>query len=227
MVQFGSRPEALYAALIGDVVRSRASGNRGRLQRRLLEEIERLNSSLEDRLARPLALTAGDEIQGLFRCPSGAVTAVVGLSEAIFPESLVFGLGYGGLSTDLYEDVARIDGPCFHRAREALREAGSERWLTARGLAGMNDSVLTSLFTLMQAVRRRWTDKQLEYVRAARRAPQKEVARDFGVSPSTVSESLKAAGFKAVREGEETATGLLAGFGLASESNLSSVEKPK
>jgi hypothetical protein len=226
MVRFGSSTEVRYGALIGDVVQSRASPDRGNLQRRVLQEIEKLSASLEDALPLPLGLTSGDEIQGLFREPAEAVTVAVALTEAILPERWVFGLGYGTLSTDLYDNVARIDGPCFHRAREALRRTRAGGWLTALGFGEPEDRAVSSLFTLMDAVRGRWTEKQLGYVRAARWWPQKDVARDFGVSPSTVSESLKAASFAAVQEGERAARQLLARFGSDGESRACSGKEP-
>lgn len=227
MARFGSSTEVRYGALIGDVVESRASPDRRDLQRQLLQGLEELNAHFEDALARPLGLTSGDEIQGLFREPAEAVTVVVALTEAILPERWVFGLGYGSLSTDLYDNVARIDGPCFHRAREALRRTRAGGWLTALGFGEPEDGAVSSLFTLMDAVRGRWTEKQLGYVRAARWRPQKDVARDFGVTPSTVSESLKAASFAAVQEGERAARQLLARFGSDGESRAYSGKEPK
>lgn len=227
MAVFGSEAEPGFAALIGDVVSSRTSPDRSRLQRRLLQEMEELNDRIGPGLASPLALTGGDEVQGLLARPEDAVEIVVGLSEAIFPERLVFGLGYGALSTEIYPDVARIDGPCFHRARSGLGELGDDGWLTARGFDPAEDRAVTALFALMGAIRARWTEKQLAYARAARRRPQKKVAEEFGVSPSTVSESLKASSFVIVRVGEEAARELLRQFGHTAESEGRSAEEPK
>lgn len=227
MPRFGNDPEASYTALIGDLVESRNAPARGDLQRRLLGELERLNLDVKGSLTRPLSLTAGDEVQGLFSHPEGVVPVVVALSDVVAPERWSFGVGHGDLTTDLHEDVARIDGPCFHRAREALERAGADRWLAALGFGATEDAVLTALFTLMNAVRGRWTDKQLDYIRAARRKPQKEVARDFGVSPSTVSESLKSASFTAVLDAERAVMQLLEHFGLRGECTANSGGEPK
>ena len=227
MGEFGLGAEVSYVALIGDVVGSRRSPDRRALQRRLRLGIEGINTRMGGRLSSPLALYGGDEVQGLLARPEGCVEIVVELSETIFPERLVFGLGYGTVSTELSPEVAQIDGPCFHRARSALEDVRGETWLKASGFGATTDTALTALFGLMAAIRSRWTEKQQIYVRAARRTSQKLVAEELGVSPSTVSESLRASSFAAVREGEQAARVLLAQFGPEDESAVDSGEQPK
>ena len=56
-----------------------------------------------------------------------AIDVVVALSDAIAPEEMIFGVGFGPLSTRIDPDVARMDGPCLHRAREALDEVNGDR----------------------------------------------------------------------------------------------------
>jgi hypothetical protein len=54
---------------------------------------------------------------------------------------------------------------------------------------------------------------------------RKDVAARFGVSPSVVSESLKAAAFDAVREGEEALVTMLSEFGSKAEFKSDSAAK--
>jgi hypothetical protein len=224
MVEFGSGAEQEYVAVIGDVVGSRNTPNREALQHSLVHELDALNGRFREALVSPLALFKGDEVQALIGKASVTVDLVVGLSEAIFPERLSFGLGYGELSTKIDQDVARTDGPCFHRARSALEAAKTDDWLIARGFGPVEDSVLTALFSLMGSIRERWTKKQLAYARAARTMSQKGVAAEFGVVPSTVSQSLKAALFTQVLRGEDAARGLLGQFGRKAESSPNSTK---
>jgi hypothetical protein len=201
-------------ALIGDIVASREIEDRAGFQRRLKGVLDEVNRHLgPERLVAPLALTAGDEFQGLFRRPEAVVPATAALDDGLRPARIVFGVGWGGLSTEASERVAEMDGVCFHRARAALAEAArGDLWAAARGFGGTEDRVLSALFRLLGVVRARWTEKQAGYVAAARTQIQKEVAERFGVSPSVVSESLKAAAFDAVREGEDVLAAYLAGF---------------
>lgn len=227
MDDFGKNGE-IYLALIGDVVGSRQVTERAELQRDLERATGRVNKALAPALAAPLTLTAGDEIQGLFRDPAGVVDAVIEVADMVFPARLIHGLGLGPLETDLGPDPALLDGPCFHRAREALEEArGDGSWLVARGLREPGDVVVSALFRLLGELRSRWTAIQAEHVRHARARPQKEVAERLRKAESTVSESLKAAGFQAILAGEDALRAALAEFGHRNEEELTSSSKAK
>ena len=206
----------MFVALIGDIVGSRRLEGRQAVQTQVEQSLARLTDELAaSHLVAPLVLTAGDEIQGLFREPPAVLPVVLGLSEALHPVRMAFGLGLGTLTTwgGVGEgvNVARMDGPCFHRARDALTVAKKERrWLSASGFGENSDVVLSALFLLMGTIRFGWTRRQALFVREARGALQKDVAAKLQVSPSVVSESLKAAGFSSLLEGEEAVRRLLA-----------------
>ena len=222
MSRFGHKDE-VFVALIGDVVQSRRHEDRAHLQRDLNDALERANERSRRALAAPLTLTAGDEIQGLFNQPSAVVDVVVEIADAVSPARLVYGLGFGTLETDLGPDPALLDGPCFHLAREALAEArGQGSWLVSRGQGDPKDLVTSALFRLLGELRSRWTEIQAEHVAQARGRPQKEVAQRLGKAESTISESLKAAGFQAVLAGEEALRIVLDNFGIKPESTSTS-----
>ncbi|MBP7149064.1 MAG: hypothetical protein KBD01_16165 [Acidobacteria bacterium] len=229
MKKFGEKAELLYAALIGDLVRSREAPDRADLQRRFREAVAALNAGpSRAALAAPLSITAGDEVQGLLREPAAAVEIVRRLGEAVRPSQIAFGLGWGPVSTDIVARSTEIDGPCFHRAREALGVAAKRGdWLSASGFGEPTDTVLTALYDLMGAIVSRWTDTQARYAAAARDALQKDVAEQFGVSPSVVSESLKSAALDAILSGEAAARSLLSQFGKRGEHAPASADKPK
>jgi hypothetical protein len=221
MLEFGSGGEAHHAVLTGDVVASRsaAGDQRAQLQEVLLEVLGELNEELGEALERPLVLTAGDEIQGLFRAPSRIVEATRVLSDRLYGigepgREIVFGVGWGELSTGLREELAAVehlDGPCFHSARASLERAKKgKRWVVLDGFGEVESGVLSSLFELMGAIRSGWTSKQSFYIQELRtRGRRIDVARGLGVSPSVVTESLQSARFTAVERGEEAARELL------------------
>ena len=202
--------KAQYFALIGDIVSSRDLAGRAEVQRRLQEELAALNESLADAFAAPLRLTSGDEVQGLFARPQPVIDVLIRTADAIHPATLVWGLGFGPLSTALVDDVAMLDGPCFHLAREALQVASREnRWIAAAGLPQPQGDILSALMTAVAAIRADWTDTRARYVREARHKPQKEVALEFDVNESTVSRALAGAHFGAVVGAEGAARELL------------------
>lgn len=209
-------PTAAHYALIGDVVGSRELDARAEVQRKLADLLESLNDRLWKGggegapLAAPIKLTAGDEMQALLRVPGSAVEIVVSLADALYPVEVVWGLGMGSISTDLVEDVALVDGPCFHHAREGVEDAADRgAWLEARGFPVPFSESLSALFRLMGAVRSRWKPAQVRYMRSARDRQQTEVAEEHGVDESTVSKALQAARFRDVEAGEEAARRML------------------
>lgn len=225
-------PETRYLALIGDVVASREMGaeHRAETQRGLRKILGLLNGSAGApaiaNFAAPLTLTAGDEVQALLRAPADAVAVVQRLTDHAwgsreFPQ-LVFGLGYGALATGPPEEApeqppnpALLDGPCFHRARRALDAAsGAKAWARFDAEAVSCAGPLNALFDLMGAVRSGWARRQAHYAHQMRVLEnQKAVANEWKVSPSVVSESLKAAHYKAVLAGEDAARALLRELG--------------
>ncbi|NOT32238.1 MAG: hypothetical protein HOP15_17470 [Planctomycetes bacterium] len=226
--------KSVYIALTGDLVASKAMDpeERAELQRHVLVKLKERNRALDgDSLAAPLTLTAGDEIQGLFRHSDRLVETIQELTDYLFGvvpmgetgwrhfPYLVFGVGRGHLTTDSIpaapkqaSNPALLDGPAFHRARAALETAQRTRtWASFQGFGTPEDDVLSALFSLMGAVRSRWGPEQgATSYRVRRHELQKSLAKERGVSGSVVSESLSAAHHKTLLAGEEAARKLLA-----------------
>lgn len=209
--------EGLYVAVIGDIRSSRNHGDRGKLQQRFADAIEaaadRRKRSSE--VASPAAgptITTGDEFQVLFQASAGVAPFLVDVTELMFPVRLRFGLGLGSLETPLREEAVGMDGPCFHEARSALERADEEdAWVRVAGFGGRFDPSLDAVFDLVAAVRDDWTDRQREFATAYRElGVQQAVADRFGVSKSTVSESLASAHVHEVHAAEAAIADLLA-----------------
>jgi hypothetical protein len=211
MTQIGSiTPSLSYLALMGDLVGSREVPDRAGLQRRLTELLSDLNERYRPWLEAPLRVVRGDEFQGLFRAPHLLIPVITTIEDRMHPVRVTFGAGWGALSTDPGSDVGALDGPAFHRCRDALEEARRQgEWARTRGLGTSLDALVTAHLSLLAAVRSRWTDTQRGYVRAARSSLQREVAEAYGVSESTVSKSLSAARFPVVLAGEHALTNFL------------------
>lgn len=199
-----------YFAIIGDLVRSRKMADRAAVQVRFRRAVEEVNVIAGDHLAVPLKVTAGDEVQGITDHPETLVDVMVALSDALVPESLAWGWGYGELTTDLADDVSLLDGPCLHSARQAV-EAAKKRssWLEISGIPEPSGQVLSALMNLIGSIRSGWTERQAEVVRASRGRLQIETAERLGVDPSTVSRTLSAAHASRVLAGEDAARALL------------------
>lgn len=227
MSSIGKKGELRYAALIGDIVASRSVPDRAALQERLHGALESLNRDTPgEHLAAPIAFTAGDEFQALLHQPQAAVEIIRRLADDLYPVRFHFGLGFGALTTKLRQEVGTLDGPCFHAARAAIERGGpQDRWVSVEGFGDAPSRAAEAIFRLIDAIRSGWTEKQTRHARHARELPQKEIAALLDVSPSVVSESLKAARFEAVREGEEAVRLLLLPFGRKADAEAGSARK--
>lgn len=200
----------IYFALTGDIASSRELADRAAVQQEIRSMLETSSSELDTALAAPLQLIRGDEIQGLFRHPDRIVDVVVRLADALHPVAVMWGLGRGPLSTELLTNVSAVDGPCLHRARDALEEARREEsWVVAGGFGDPHDGILSTLFRLIWTVRSTWTPTQMKYVHDVRTRTQTNVAALHDVTRQAVSKSLDAARLTAVLDGEEAARSYL------------------
>lgn len=115
MVKMKTVASSSVAALIGDVVSSRAHPDRRRLHQRLTTELRRI----ADAAAQPPALTVGDEFQGIYRTVGHALDATLTLRLALGPEiDIRFGVGWGAV--ERLDDSGIQDGPGWWAARDAI-----------------------------------------------------------------------------------------------------------
>ena len=231
MPKIGKIAESTFIAITADLVGSRQVADRRALQRRLQAGLQATSKELSRALVADVQLTAGDEVQALLRDPAATARLLQLLSDAVHPTQFTFGIGFGALSTALparrnARRLPLLDGPCFHRARAALADARSRgAWAAAEGF-GSWQAPLNALLELVGNVRQGWTEKQGLYAAAARNQPQKDVAKQYSVSPSVVSESLKGARLELVRRGEAGIEAMLTHFGKNTESTSNSASMP-
>ncbi|MFT5286071.1 MAG: hypothetical protein ACI8TQ_002239 [Planctomycetota bacterium] len=216
--------ETNYAAVTGDLVASKKAPAdfRAKVQRETIKVINELNHELDEYLVRPAVLTAGDEIQALFSAPSQVVRFVQTIKDRLYgagepTQDIVFGLGWGPLSTGLLTEaltVEHLDGPCFHQARETLNMAKKKQtWVVLKGFGEELDRTLCSLFELMSSIRGDWTAKQSWYTVELRRLGKRiALAEYLGKSPSVITESLQRSHFDAILNGEQAVRCILQQF---------------
>lgn len=205
--------DPLFVALIGDIRGSRELEDRKGVQKEFERVVGSLNEHVpNDAIASRFTVTTGDEFQVLLTDATDAVEAAVSASDRFHPARLRFGIGRGGLDTEVNPNQAiGMDGPCFHRAREAIDSARKDgAWLRVGGWSNDLDRRINSMFDLVQCVREDWTDRQAQFALALEEeGTQKRVAARYNVSKSTVSESLSAGHVQEVRDAENSLAELL------------------
>lgn len=202
-----------YIALIGDIRGSRELEDRQRAQDEFKTVVNYLNEYIPDNaIASRFTITTGDEFQVLLTEANEAVEAAVLASDRYHPARLRFGIGRGELETEVNPNQAiGMDGPCFHRAREAIKSAREDgAWLRIAGWSDDLDGHVNTMFDLVQCVREDWTDRQTQFALAFKlEGSQQGVVDQYNVSKSTVSESLKAGHVQEVRAAEKSLAALL------------------
>ena len=188
-----------YIAVIGDVVGSRSTSDRSDLQDRLGGGLRDVNTAFGDHVAAEFVLTVGDEFQGLLSAAGSIDLILATLRMHAFPAELRFGVGIGELETTLRSQAIGMDGSCFHNAREAIERAAERRTPVEVQADGPNAPF--EIYSLLYGViRSRWTTRQREVVDlSASGLEGREVAEYLSITPSAVSQHLRAAGAKELR----------------------------
>lgn len=202
----------LMATLIGDVVGSRASGDRVALHARLQDLIEEVNQSFDP--VTPLRFTIGDEYQGAFASVGQAVQASLRLRLGLRPSYDVrHGVGWGEVAV-LTEEPRVEDGPGWWAARDAIhavqeaQERPGSRWLrtafrstTPEMPAGLVEAVLVLRDERVSGL----SDRSVSVLRGLLSgSTQREIAAELGISPSAVSQRVRADGLAALVAADES-----------------------
>lgn len=209
----GDEEDTVFVALIGDIRGSRELDDRRDVQAEFHHVVDGLNDHIpSSSIASPFTVTTGDEFQVLLTDAGDAVAAAVAASDRFHPARLRFGIGTGQLETEINRDQAiGMDGPCFHRARDAIEIAQADgAWIRVGGWSDDLDGHYNAMFDVVQCLREEWTARQAEFALALEEVgTQKRVADRFDVTKSTVSESLSAGHVQAVRTAETSLGALL------------------
>jgi hypothetical protein len=109
-----------YLAIIGDIVDSKQLQQRDEFQARLASSLKTM-SNRNPSLVSPYTITLGDEFQAVYKNADRLFLDIFSILHDIHPYEARFAVGVGELSTEVNRKQALgMDGPAFHRAREAI-----------------------------------------------------------------------------------------------------------
>ena len=124
------------------------------------------------------------------------------------------GIGFGGISTGLSENVGEIDGEAFHKASEALEMAKKKNiWIVFKSEWEI-DAVVTCLLNFMADVMWSWTDRQKEMIiyfreQGGNREAVILASKNFGVGERSIYKTLKTGKYHLWRDAETAVADLL------------------
>lgn len=112
-----------YTALIMDLKKSRSYSvvDRNSIQNYIITVIDKLNQVFSNSLAREVAFSAGDEVQGLFDSQESAYLYFRMFYMLVSPVEIRAGIGVGEWNVVIENaSTAAQDGPAYHNARNAI-----------------------------------------------------------------------------------------------------------
>jgi hypothetical protein len=185
-----------YACLTSDLVESKREVDRRVVQVQLEETLARVNARHADQLVVPMAITLGDEWQGLARTLGAAFALDFAVRRELHPLRVRSGLGVGAVDTALRERTSLMDGPCFHRSRAAIVAAKKRRGpgtVLATDDADVDDLV-NAMERLLHDVIDHWTARQFDCVMAfLDHGSETAAAAALGIAQPTLHKSVAGA----------------------------------
>ncbi|MDD2834820.1 MAG: SatD family protein [Methanothrix sp.] len=193
--------------LLGDVVSSRQITDRDRFQSRLAELCSMINAEYANDIYAPFKGLKGlDEIGGVLKDISNAFNIIILISEMLYPCKMRCSLVYDFVDTALDSgDVAKMDGPAFHRASKAILELKETELLTRIAVEDeVFDKILEGEINLILLFKEARTLKQRKIIKEYELIKnQTKVAERLKLSQQYVSMTLKCTRWKMLKDLEE------------------------
>jgi len=204
--------------VIGDLVGSRRSVDRPAVHARFERAIRSVNVGYAPPV--PLRIGVGDEFQGIFASLGDAIAATLRIRLALLPEVDVRqGIGWGRVLV-LAEEPRVEDGPGWWAARSAVEALeGYERraplravrtaYAAAEGEPGPPPALVNAALMARDQIVSGLSERSMSVLDGLLRGrQQQEIADELGISPSAVSQRIRADGIGVVRATDELVHGL-------------------
>ena len=206
--------------LIGDLIGSRGSTDRRRLHATFAAVLDRVNTEL--RPPTPVRMQVGDEYQGVFASLGDALHASLTVRLAMLPGADVrHGIGRGSIEV-LSEDPRVEDGPgwwaarsAIERVEEAERRPGERSLRTAyvdghdAAVPGSEESAVNAALVLRDHLVSGLSDRSLSVLRGLLVGEsQRDLAEALEISPSAVSQRVRADGLAAIIAAHDLTRGM-------------------
>ena len=199
--------------VIGDLVGSRRSEDRTAMHERFARAVAGVNEAYAPPV--PLRIGLGDEFQGIFASLGDAVAATLRLRMALLPHVDVRqGIGSGRVVV-LAEEPRVEDGPGWWAARSAIEEVEAyERkaalravrtaYVAAEGEHGPDPALVNAALMTRDQVVSGLSRRSMSVLRGLLRGRQQQaIAAELGISPSAVSQRIRADGIGVVLAADE------------------------
>jgi len=193
----------LYLVIIGDIIKSRKLSNRYEVQETFSSVVSEAQIEYGKDLVSPITLTIGDEFQSVMANANDLFKIVDKLDLKMHPVQLRYGFGIGTIDTKINKQISiGMDGPAFHRAREALDVARKQnRRYYFRMDDGGIENAINLLLKWMDAGMQNWSDtKKKILVFKERGYTQTDIALRLQITQPAISQHLRSPFFNLISE---------------------------
>ncbi|MEA2033245.1 MAG: SatD family protein, partial [Euryarchaeota archaeon] len=195
-----------YVVVTGDLKSSRKLKDRAEVQEELKNALRIVNRRFEEEIPAKFMVVGGDSFQGMLSSPKYLFDIYYVFVENI-GHQFYLGIGVGGISTSLSENVGEIDGEAFHKASDALKGAKKENMWIAFKSEWEIDEVVTCLLNFMADVMWNWTDRQKKIIiyfreQGENREAVRLASKNFGVGERSIYKTLRTGKYHLWRDAE-------------------------
>lgn len=184
--------QSRYIAVIGELIDSKKITDRSQFQDHLQTGLAAI--SKQTSIASPYTIILGGEFQAVYRSGQSLFSNLFAIRALLHPESCRFAIAIGGLNTPINPAQAiGMDGPAFHKAREAIITLKAEKeQLAITGLSRSMKALVDPLVNLLWASTGNWNANRLEVlVGLMKGQTERELANRLDLSERAIYKNLK------------------------------------
>jgi len=189
----------------GDMIKSREVKAKEEFWKKLDHVISRINREFRKKLIRKFEIFKGDEITGMSENLRDAYAIVSKLMEYLQPLKIRMVISEGSIDQNRRtENLNELDGEVFWNSSTAMNELKkSKRYVRFTTSNPENDRLVSDIADLLADLKYEWTEKEKEIIQYYEElSNQNKVARKLHISQQSVSDGLRRAKYKQIRETE-------------------------
>ena len=197
-----------YIVIIGDIIDSRKLSNRQEVQTKLKNVLKEINQQYAEEIMAKFVISLGDEFQGLLKKQGNVIKIISTIEEALAPVKLRFGVGIGGINTEIdFDNSLEIDGVAYYRARKMIQEVENRQsqyvesysniMICSSDESSRDDELTNATLSVCTSLKSKWTNRQKEIISAYLRncENQYKTAEALDIAQSSVNRALRSAEF--------------------------------
>ncbi|MHA2256027.1 MAG: SatD family protein [Candidatus Heimdallarchaeaceae archaeon] len=200
-----------FVVIRGDVVDSTLIDKKENFWKHFDKVLEELNREYKDNLRYPFEIVKGDEFTGVSSSTTSAYDIAKELIEKMFPYHVRVVVSAGELDQSrISKNINELDGKVFWKASKAIDELKKSKRYFRFEIDDKSNDVISSLADMIVEIKVNWTKRELEIIKHYDRyGNQKQTAKELKISQQSVSDGLRRAKHKLIREAEKSLLGFI------------------